>query len=298
MADSQSSSKTKIHPKDISRILKKCNWCLKDEVKGEPPFKACSKCRATIYCGRECQVKAWSLHKTNCQNTAKMYEQFEGEPEAYKKFKEFKEWHVKHNQEISHAAICGLQLDSCLEDIDKQVFVMVIKRTPGPKVPYSERFQVHYCMNTGIDHCKKQLGPEADQIFEHLAATNAAYKKKKGFMGCVGCLLRYDGFSDLVLVKVPEMTSLKSRMYVWDWRANPVRGLNNALKSGLKIPDPLTAPFHFATVDENGQVVPAETKPVQFEQGTVIDVGKMVLSAGGTAEDINDIDLNRLPRNL
>lgn len=70
------------------------------------------------------------------------------------------------------------------------------------------------------------------------------------------------------------------------------------MKSGLKIPDPLTAPFHFATVDENGQVVPAETKPVQFEQGTVIDVGKMVLSAGGTAEDINDIDLNRLPRNL
>ena len=111
--------------------------------------------------------------------------------------------------------MCGLQLDSCPEDIDKQVFVMVIERRPEPKLPYSERFRVKYCMDTGIDHCKKQLGPEAEQSFEHLAATNAACKKKKGFMGCVGCLLRYDGFSDLVLVKVPEMTSLKSRMYVF-----------------------------------------------------------------------------------
>jgi len=93
MEGSESSSKSKIHPKDISRILKKCNWCLKDEDDGEPPFKACAKCRATIYCSRECQVKAWPLHKTTCENTSGVYEQFEGEPDRYKAFKEFKEWY-------------------------------------------------------------------------------------------------------------------------------------------------------------------------------------------------------------
>lgn len=30
-------------------------------------FKRCSKCKKSVYCGRDCQVKHWNIHKTNCK---------------------------------------------------------------------------------------------------------------------------------------------------------------------------------------------------------------------------------------
>jgi len=47
------------------------------------------KCSATLYCGRECQKKAWPLHKA----TSRLYEQFEGDSDSYKSFNESKEWY-------------------------------------------------------------------------------------------------------------------------------------------------------------------------------------------------------------
>ena len=42
-----------------------CLFCLKD-VEG---LQGCSKCGTARYCGRECQVKHWPVHKNNCQDS-------------------------------------------------------------------------------------------------------------------------------------------------------------------------------------------------------------------------------------
>ncbi len=61
---------------------------------------------------------------------------------------------------------------------------MLLERQADPKLPYSERFSVDYCINTSIEQCKKQMGRDAsDSVFQHLASTNAACKKKKGVHG-------------------------------------------------------------------------------------------------------------------
>jgi hypothetical protein len=47
--------------------LKKCHECGKMEGRrGESAFKRCSRCLVAIYCGKECQRKAWKNHKEDC----------------------------------------------------------------------------------------------------------------------------------------------------------------------------------------------------------------------------------------
>ena len=54
--DSSSSKKKK---KNI------CLFCLK-EVQG---LQGCSRCGTARYCGRECQLKHWPVHKNTCQDS-------------------------------------------------------------------------------------------------------------------------------------------------------------------------------------------------------------------------------------
>ena len=42
-----------------------CLFCLK-EVKG---LQGCSRCGTARYCGRECQVKHWPVHKNSCRDS-------------------------------------------------------------------------------------------------------------------------------------------------------------------------------------------------------------------------------------
>ncbi len=42
-----------------------CLCCLK-EVEG---LQGCSRCGTARYCGKECQVKHWPVHKNNCLNS-------------------------------------------------------------------------------------------------------------------------------------------------------------------------------------------------------------------------------------
>ena len=42
-----------------------CLFCLK-EVEGS---LGCSRCGTAHYCGRECQVKHWPVHKNNCRDS-------------------------------------------------------------------------------------------------------------------------------------------------------------------------------------------------------------------------------------
>ncbi len=85
-------------------------------------------------------------------------------------------------------------------------------------------------MNDSIEICISHLqGPgiasdEVSQPFKHLASMHATSKENEVLMGCAGCLLLYEGFADLVVMGVPKMRGLKSRMYLWDWRAKPVSG--------------------------------------------------------------------------
>ena len=42
-----------------------CLFCLK-EVEG---LQGCSRCGTARYCGKECQLKHWPVHKNSCQNS-------------------------------------------------------------------------------------------------------------------------------------------------------------------------------------------------------------------------------------
>ena len=42
-----------------------CLFCLK-EVQG---LQGCSRCGTARYCGRECQMKHWPVHKNTCQDS-------------------------------------------------------------------------------------------------------------------------------------------------------------------------------------------------------------------------------------
>lgn len=46
---------------------------------GKPALQRCSKCKNEWYCGRECQIKAWSAHKEVCAILSKNV------PTTYKK---------------------------------------------------------------------------------------------------------------------------------------------------------------------------------------------------------------------
>ncbi|KAK3693902.1 hypothetical protein B0T22DRAFT_451141 [Podospora appendiculata] len=49
-----------------------CNFCLAVEV----PLKACTGCKATVYCGAQCQRAHWkSIHKTECKMFKRVREQ-------------------------------------------------------------------------------------------------------------------------------------------------------------------------------------------------------------------------------
>jgi len=48
-----------------SKKEKICLCCL-NEVEGS---SRCSKCRTALYCSRECQVKHWPAHKSNCHDS-------------------------------------------------------------------------------------------------------------------------------------------------------------------------------------------------------------------------------------
>ena len=52
---------------DTSSKKKKntCLFCLK-EVQG---LQGCSRCGTARYCGRECQLKHWPVHKNTCQDS-------------------------------------------------------------------------------------------------------------------------------------------------------------------------------------------------------------------------------------
>lgn len=51
--------------KNKIKIKNTCLCCL-IEVEGS---KRCSQCETAIYCGKECQLKHWPVHKNSCQES-------------------------------------------------------------------------------------------------------------------------------------------------------------------------------------------------------------------------------------
>jgi hypothetical protein len=53
---------------DNSHSKKKKYYCLHC-LKEVSTTLRCSRCETAIYCGRECQVKHWPVHKNSCQDS-------------------------------------------------------------------------------------------------------------------------------------------------------------------------------------------------------------------------------------
>jgi len=177
------------------------------------------------------------------------------EPDHFKMVRDLKEWHVKLRHEIGHAAMCALNLAETPDEMETQLFIVFLEKSDDPNLPYAQRYSVKYCVNAGIEHCKKHLfGPEGDVHFQHLKEVHEYSKTKQSWLGCMGVVIRYDGIADFTLVRVPPVKMLRTRVYMWDWRPNPTKFLNEALEKGIKIPDPLEAPYALAFGDEDGNI--------------------------------------------
>ena len=48
-----------------SAVVPKCNSCNRLQTSSES-FSKCGRCKEMFYCGRECQKKGWSSHRSNC----------------------------------------------------------------------------------------------------------------------------------------------------------------------------------------------------------------------------------------
>ncbi|KAJ7704763.1 hypothetical protein B0H17DRAFT_1175388 [Mycena rosella] len=49
--------------------MSQCSHCYKEPTK--KPFPVCASCKEASFCSKECQAKAWPLHKTFCQHRKK-----------------------------------------------------------------------------------------------------------------------------------------------------------------------------------------------------------------------------------
>lgn len=54
-----------------------CSWCKVKEKIGGKKFLKCSKCKNALYCSRECQVKHFKMHNTECKRSVEYTEAVE-----------------------------------------------------------------------------------------------------------------------------------------------------------------------------------------------------------------------------
>ena len=53
--------------KSMEEFLKqRCANCRKNAIPNNDPYKCCARCKCIWYCSKECQVKHWSSHKSDC----------------------------------------------------------------------------------------------------------------------------------------------------------------------------------------------------------------------------------------
>ncbi|OQR97385.1 hypothetical protein THRCLA_06984 [Thraustotheca clavata] len=57
---------------DVWNIRSGCMGCKTNA--NNIPLKTCSKCKTALFCGKECQKKAWNMHKYECMVMATMQE--------------------------------------------------------------------------------------------------------------------------------------------------------------------------------------------------------------------------------
>lgn len=123
--------------------------------------------------------------------------------------------------------MCALNLGDRPGDVDKRVFILDFKlQTPSDvgmeTVPYPQRYRATFGVNSEMDYAKALLGPQAKVLFDNLATHHKFLVEKRNSLGMIAAILRYSDTMDFTLVRVPPLNMLRSRIYMWDWRSNPV----------------------------------------------------------------------------
>ena len=64
-ADGETSGAESVGSSSSGQTVVKCGNCGKMQGSGES-FAACGRCRAVVYCGKDCQTRHWKEHKAHC----------------------------------------------------------------------------------------------------------------------------------------------------------------------------------------------------------------------------------------
>lgn len=124
--------------------------------------------------------------------------------------------------EIQHAAMCSLDLADEPETMETNVFIMCFRERTEPGLPFALRYEAIMGSNQTMSSAKGTLGPQSEPLFAGLKKAHEYVKTSTKSLGIMGAILMLDDMADFTQVKVPPRNVLKTRIYMWDWRPNPV----------------------------------------------------------------------------
>ncbi len=155
--------------------IRDCSYCgaTEESVVGSPVHKACSRCRATFYCGQECQKKHWrSGHKQVCIAPEERKASQQPDPKAAAEGDECCICLEVMNKDQKLVLDCGhVYHEECINKLRKigvqQVCPLCRAKLPdSPEKMFSDGYSIYYQLNKFSDDIQEWSPKNKKEKFE------------------------------------------------------------------------------------------------------------------------------------
>ncbi|TFK63414.1 hypothetical protein BDN72DRAFT_322916 [Pluteus cervinus] len=118
------------------RKLVQCQYCMRSKAEGLTLSK-CAGCRLELYCSKECQKKAWPLHKAKCHMNQRNRLKSD-DPLMDERIKRLRDFTKEHGPTIVEAGIRALQIGIRPENAQEFVLALLVRERPStrPELSY------------------------------------------------------------------------------------------------------------------------------------------------------------------
>ncbi|TFK63417.1 hypothetical protein BDN72DRAFT_322928 [Pluteus cervinus] len=148
----------------LVNTLTQCHQCMKSKADGVTLFK-CGGCHVDLFCSKECQKKAWPLHKSKCklnQRTAEL------NPSNADKLKKLRAFTNKHRPTLSEAGIQALEVGINPENAMNKVLLITLRGRQATRAELS-----YFAINVEVVPIET-FGPKAADMREQLELDKAS----------------------------------------------------------------------------------------------------------------------------